>query len=66
MESINNTINKPVVTIDPVEDEYISQLTPLQHQAYLIANEHLKTSFDISRSNGFTEWLKNRATLNAK
>ena len=36
---------------------YLEQLTPLQLKAYEIAKEHLKTSFDITRSNGFNEWL---------
>ena len=40
------------------EDEYVSTLSPLQRQAYVIAKEHLKTSFDISRSSGFGEWCK--------
>ena len=38
------------------ETEYISQLTPLQMKAYEIAKDHLKTSFDITRSNGYNEW----------
>jgi|APFre7841882793_1041355.scaffolds.fasta_scaffold56851_2 hypothetical protein len=38
-------------------NDYISQLTPLQLKAYQIAKEHLKTSFDITRSNGYQEWL---------
>ena len=36
---------------------YLEQLTPLQKIAYEIAKDHLKTSFDITRSNGFNEWL---------
>jgi|688.fasta_scaffold1899785_2 hypothetical protein len=36
---------------------YLEQLTPLQKMAYEIAKDHLKTSFDITRSNGFNEWL---------
>jgi len=39
-------------------NEYMAQLTPLQLKAYQIAKEHLKTSFDITRSNGFNEWIK--------
>ncbi len=35
---------------------YMDQLTPLQMKAYEIAKDHLKTSFDITRSNGYNEW----------
>lgn len=35
---------------------YMEQLTPLQMKAYEIAKDHLKTSFDITRSNGYNEW----------
>ena len=36
---------------------YLEQLSPLQRKAYEIAKEHLKTSFDITRSNGYNEWI---------
>jgi len=39
-------------------DEYERQLTDMQRKAYLIARDHLKTTFDVERSNGFTEWKK--------
>lgn len=41
--------------------EYISDMTPTQRTALKIAMEHLKTSFDVERSNGFTEWLSTRS-----
>lgn len=37
-------------------DMFVSQLSPLQQRALVIAREHLNTSFDMERSNGFTEW----------
>ena len=46
--------------MDPLMEEYIAQLTPLQRQAYEIAKDHLGSSFDIKRSNGFKEWLKEK------
>ena len=36
--------------------EYISQLTEVEKIAYEIAKEHLGSSFNIYRSNGFKEW----------
>jgi hypothetical protein len=41
-------------------EEYISQLTEVEKIAYEIAKEHLGSSFNIKRSNGFNEWLKNK------
>jgi len=35
---------------------YLSNLNEQQKIAYTIALEHLGTSFDIYRSNGFKEW----------
>ena len=38
---------------------YLSQLTSIQQKAYLIAIEHLGSSFNIVKSNGYIDWLKN-------
>lgn len=40
--------------------QYFIQMEHLQKKAYLIAMNHLKTSFDICKSNGFVEWKKNK------
>jgi hypothetical protein len=37
---------------------YLNELTEIEKIAILIAKEHLETSFDISKSVGFREWLK--------
>jgi hypothetical protein len=60
--NINNTSNPPTNCINatdthPLHQEYLSQLTPLQRKAHAIAVEHLATSFDITRSNGYNEWI---------
>ena len=39
--------------------EYLKQLTPIQKKAYTIAKRHLGSSFDIIKSNGYIQWLKN-------
>ena len=38
---------------------YLSQLDNIQQKAYIIAKNHLGTSFHILRSTGYNEWLKN-------
>ena len=40
-------------------EKYIKQLSEIEKLAMEIAKENLKTSFDIEKSLGFTEWLKN-------
>ena len=37
---------------------YISQLSPMETKAYLIAKNHLGTSFHIQKSNGYIQWLR--------
>lgn len=36
--------------------EYLSQLDEINRQAYQIAYDHLGTSFNVARSNGFKIW----------
>lgn len=38
-------------------DEYCKQLTPLEQTTLAIAKDHLGSSFDLSRSNGFLKWV---------
>ena len=35
---------------------YLIQMTEPQKKAYIIAKDHLGTSFNILKSNGFSEW----------
>ena len=39
--------------------DYLSSLNETQKKAYLIAKNHLGSSFSIYKSNGFKEWKKN-------
>ena len=38
--------------------QYIKQLSEKEKIIYEIAKEHLKSSFNIEKSNGYLEWLK--------
>ena len=40
--------------------EYLKQLDKLQRESYSIAIDHLDTSFNIHKSNGFKEWRKGK------
>ena len=47
------------------QEKYISSLSEMERKALQIAMEHLGTSFDIRRSNGYQEWIKsNNKTKN--
>jgi hypothetical protein len=37
---------------------YITQLTETEKQAYMIAFQHLGTSFNILNSNGYKDYIK--------
>ena len=49
-------------TLDPALKasviEYLSQLDPIEQKACKIAKEHLGSSFNIVKSNGYCDWLK--------
>lgn len=40
--------------------EYITHLSDLEKKAYKIAYNHLGSSFNVVKSNGYNDWLKTR------
>ena len=63
MQSIQpNLPNQPNLPKQPNHSikiqEYINSLNEIQKKSLSIAKEHLGTSFDIERSNGYKEWIK--------
>ena len=38
--------------------QYLAQLNELEKKAHFIAKQHLGTSYNITKSNGYIEWLK--------
>ena len=57
--SMNNpSMNTPKKTNSEIVEIYMDQLEPIQRKALDIAKNHLGTSFNISKSNGFVEWKK--------
>lgn len=60
-QSLNVKISE-IVKRYPIEEQrniykYLSQLDDINIKAYNIAFEHLGTSFNIVRSNGYKKWL---------
>jgi hypothetical protein len=43
-------------TLSPLEKEYLTTLSEKEKHAYAIAKDHLGSSFDLSKSNGFLQW----------
>jgi hypothetical protein len=40
--------------------EYINHLSEIEKKAYMIARAHLGSSFNLIKSNGFNDWLKEK------
>lgn len=53
------------LTTRPLYLEYIAELSPMHRTALQIAMSHLKTSFDLERSNGFVEWCATKRAASA-
>jgi hypothetical protein len=59
----NNNVGKPLVSPTPpslIEElnSYITTLDEKEMKAYLIAKDHLGSSFQLEKSNGFLRWKK--------
>jgi hypothetical protein len=46
------------VNIQTLIVQYLSQLDSIDKKAYKIAKEHLGSSFNIVKSNGYCDWKK--------
>jgi len=40
--------------------QYIKQLNTIEKQAYKIGKQHLGSSFNVIKSNGYNTWLKKK------
>jgi hypothetical protein len=56
--SIPKSLQKLSIEKQTEVHNYLIQMSPSQKKAYLIAQDHLGTSFNILKSNGFIEWKK--------
>ena len=64
IKNMENVFQEMVQRV-PVEEQpdvnlYLSTLDKVNQQACIIAYQHLESSFDILRSNGYKQWLKNK------
>lgn len=44
--------------------EYMEQLSDVERKACVIAKDHLGSSFNIVKSNGFNDWIKEKEKAN--
>jgi hypothetical protein len=58
-ESVNHYV-KETEPEDLLTSAYIAQMGQKEKTAYHIAKEHLGTSFNLKKSIGYKEWLKNK------
>lgn len=47
--------------IQQLVTEYMEQLSDVERKACAIAKDHLGSSFNIVKSNGFNDWVKERS-----
>jgi len=61
MNATETTKNTPATTTMPDDNvaAYMAQLNEMEKQAHDIAKEHLESSFNLTKSNGYKEWLRN-------
>jgi len=64
-DSLNIKISE-IIKVYPIEQQqnlfqYLSELDEVNLKAYSIAFDHLGSSFNIARSNGFKEWLAHKS-----
>lgn len=57
---MSKEINTTLLQLKNDIEEYVSSLTEQERIVYIIAKEHLESSFDIEKSIGFLEWLDNK------
>ena len=58
-------ITPRVVTESDTADAYVASLSELEKRVLSIAEDHLKSSFDLSRSSGFISWKAEAAAAAA-
>lgn len=50
-ENYNDTVKENII-------KYLKQLDKIEKQAYCIGINHLGTSFNLVKSNGYNDWIK--------
>jgi competence protein ComGC len=59
---IHDSVHKQPIEIQKNIYEYLASMDSMQKTAYIIAMDHLGSSFNILKSNGYIEWMQNKKT----
>jgi len=51
-------------SIKELQEQYIQSMNEMEKQGYIIAKDHLGSSFSLEKSIGFKEWLKKQNITN--
>jgi hypothetical protein len=54
-----NTFEKYDIILQESIIKYLKQLSLIERKAYSIGKDHLGTSFNVIKSNGYLNWSKN-------
>ena len=66
MNNQTSEINSPLSKPQNIEQQivlFLDSLEPIEKKAYLIAEDHLGTTFNIAKSNAFLRWKKENGIL---
>jgi len=60
MSSIITPNESTELTTEQLMEMYLESLSEMEYKAYLIAKEHLQSTFQLEKSNGFLEFVAAR------
>ena len=60
MSSCEANINEIPLNTEQLMELYLESLSEMEYKAYLIAKDHLQSTFQLEKSNGFLEFVASR------
>lgn len=60
MDTIQQHPTDAAAATETTIQKYLNSLSPKEYKAYMIAKSHLESSFDMEKSIGYTQFVKNK------
>ena len=60
MSSCEANLNEIQLNTEQLMKLYLESLSEMEYKAYLIAKDHLQSTFQLEKSNGFLEFVASR------
>jgi hypothetical protein len=60
MSSCERNLNEIPLNTEQLMKLYLESLSEMENKAYLIAKDHLQSTFQLEKSNGFLEFVASR------